>query len=499
MRKNHLLWAAVSALLFLASFLPPLRQSGTAALAFLPLFILTFDSSSPGRRLFWTTLVNGLLYYGILLSWLLNYDVGLYFVVLVMMSPVFSIYFLALRGLTRRSGHSLVKALAAGFLWIALHQIYRLTPIGSVGFETPFYGSLSLYQAASVSGFIGVAGLVMSLNAALALGFRERAWKALAVPFFFLTLVTCVYFWGKNTGATAPSRGIKVALLQHNLPEDMEWREENPGLIRLQYQRLVEEAGRENPDLIVLPLYTFPDSLLDGLEPFLSDLALRSRSHLVLATHLPVVPADETSVVPNTFKAILEEMGETDFANTALLFSPAGEKVGEYQAVRARPFQDLLEEAVEHTRKDYETLPSPFGPLGILLCYEDVLPEVAQRAVTEGAEILLALSNTGEFTSTHLPDYHLVQDQLRAIETHRWLLRVTPNGPSAVINPRGKIIQKSDAGTEEILTAEAGVEQSQTLFQRYPFWLQALAWIFVAGLAGGNLIFRRRENSGGKF
>ncbi|MBI2167599.1 MAG: hypothetical protein HYU34_05080 [Candidatus Omnitrophica bacterium] len=491
MKKSRFLLSASSALLLLSGFLPPLRQTGAAWLAFVPLFVLAFDPACRSRWLFWHTLAVGLLYYGMLLSWLLDYDAALYALILFIMGPAFPIYFLALRRLTRRLENSLLKASAAGFLWIALHQIYRLTPIGSVGFETPFYGSLSLYQAASVSGFIGVAGLGMSLNAALALSIRRRTWKAFAVALIFSMLAAGVYFWGKNAGTPLPSRGIKVALVQHNLPWDMEWREDNPDLIRSQYQRLVEEVGRKNPDLVLLPLYTFPDSMLDGLEEFLSDLAVRSHSYLVAASHLPVEPADEPSRVPDPFKGILEEMGEAGFANTALFFSPTGEKIGEYQAVRARPFQDLLEEAAEHTQMEYQTISSPFGSLGILLCYEDVLPEVAEKAVRKGAEILLALSNTGEFTATHLPDDHLVQDQLRAIETHRWVLRVTPNGPSAVINPRGQVIQKSGLGTEEILFAEVGVERDGTLFQRYPFWLQALAWIFVAGLAGGNLILRR--------
>ena len=59
-----------------------------------------------------------------LLSWLLEYDTGLYVLVLLILGPIFPIYFLALRGLTKRPENPLLKALAAGFLWIFPFILY---------------------------------------------------------------------------------------------------------------------------------------------------------------------------------------------------------------------------------------------------------------------------------------------------------------------------------------------------------------------------------------
>ncbi len=477
MRKAYLLLTGASAILFLLGF-PPFPRTGTSWAAFIPLFLLTVQARTKAGPLALSTFCAGLVYYGILFYWLVYYETWLYVLILLIAAPAFPIYFLTFRWLTSKIETAFARSLTASFLWVALYQVYRLTPIGSVSFEAPFYGSLGAYQIASVSGFIGFAGLQMGLNAALALGLVKKNWRAFGSALTFLILVSAVILWGKNRLRPSPEAPeVKVILLQHNLPFDMEWREENPDIIQSRYEALAEEARRRNSQLIVFPLYTFPDKLLTDLEGFLSRLALRGHSHLLLATHLPTVPGE------GAFSDFLLEIGEAGFVNTAFLYSPEGEKMAAYEAIQARPFQDLLEEALQLRAPEYELLPSPFGKLGVLLCYENVTPEVARKAVEKGAEILFALSNTGEFSTTHLPHYHLIQDQLRAIETHRWLVRVTPNGPSAVMDPQGRILQKSRVNEEEIIEGAVGRSGETTPFQKFPWALAMVSWICV-GVVG---------------
>lgn len=101
--------------------------------------------------------------------------------------------------------------------------------------------------------------------------------------------------------------------------------------------------------------------------------------------------------------------------------------------------------------KETQVLLTPLGELGILLCYEDTVPGRAREEVKKGAEILVAISNIGHFTKTVLPDHHLYQDQLRAIETGLPVIRVSANGYSAIIDPRGRIIKQSELGKQQIL------------------------------------------------
>jgi len=136
-----------------------------------------------------------------------------------------------------------------------------------------------------------------------------------------------------------------------------------------------------------------------------------------------------------------------------MLYTPDVGLTGHYRAVQAPPLGDPQ----ETTADEYKVLDTPVGKIGILLCYEDTTPKLAREAVAEGAEIIIALSNPGHFTKTHLPRHHLFQDQLRAIESGRFVARVSASGYSALIDPRGRLLNKSKLDHEEILQVIAGL------------------------------------------
>jgi apolipoprotein N-acyltransferase len=63
----------------------------------------------------------------------------------------------------------------------------------------------------------------------------------------------------------------------------------------------------------------------------------------------------------------------------------------------------------------------------------------------------VALSNPGLLQETTVPYYQFFQDQIRAAETGLPLIRVSPNGYSALIDRTGTVVQKTKLGVEEIL------------------------------------------------
>jgi apolipoprotein N-acyltransferase len=174
---------------------------------------------------------------------------------------------------------------------------------------------------------------------------------------------------------------------------------------------------------------------------FFLDLARETNSGILVASQIP--------------KTEGQTVLQSGFMNMAVLYSPDGEIAGQYQAVQPPPFAGS-KPIREHTSPEYKVIDSPLGKLGILLCYEDSIPVVARKAVKAGAEILIALSNPGFFTTTHMPYYHLKQSQLRAIESGRQVIRVSANGYTAHIDSTGKVLQKSRLSTKEILYVEAG-------------------------------------------
>jgi apolipoprotein N-acyltransferase len=379
------------------------------------------------------------IYYGIGNYWLLYYQLSLFLAITVVAAAVVTLYFGLYHWLTRKSRSASFKILCAFALWPLLPYLVRLTPVTTALFEAPFYGPLEFFQIASFIDYSFLGALLLAFSLAVVLYPRKRGLKS---ALWIMILSACLgglYVWGHarlQAGAQPSPRPIKVALIQHNIPVSGEWRFDHPDEIRTRYQTLALKAAAAKPDLIIFPLYDFPDDPLRK-PAFFESLAKETGAHILVASHIPEVPD--------------QSIFEHGYRNVAVLYAPDGRMLGSYQSVEKAPG---FSPVTEHNAAEYKVLDSPWGKLGILLCYEDSKPEFARQASRLGARLLIALSNPGFFSKTHMPWYHLIQDRLRAIETKLPLLRVSSNGYSAQIDPLGRFIQKSELEKEEILFAK---------------------------------------------
>lgn len=461
MKKQDWFLVGLSALLLLAG-LHPLELTWLSWFSFLPLFLIYLDPHCRRRDLVLSALTVGVIYYGIGLYWLLYFDARIYGLAFLIVFPTFTLYFFLLSLVTSKIKNTLLKILAAPFLWLVIHQIYALSRLGTIAMDVPFYAALPFLQIASIN-FLILPAFIVGLNVSLAFLINKKGRIGTALVIIFALGLTGIYFWGNNRLREKPmdprlkhaeptarhrmskrpsaagltgvgmttSTSPKFALIQHNFPVSGVWRVEHAIFIRAEYRRLALEAAKGNPDLIIFPLYSFPDDVLRNPE-FFEGLAKETHTWILVATYIPQNPGQSIT---------------QGFFDAALLYSSEGKLIDHYQAIQAPPFRDIQ----EFTGKEYKILETPFGKLGILLCYEDALPNLANKAVQRGADFLIALSNPGHFVSTHMPYYHLLQDQLRAIESNRWLIRVSANGYSAIIDPFGQIIQKTTLNKQQIV------------------------------------------------
>lgn len=422
-------------LLALALFLSGLQPFPGTLLswfAFVPLFLIFLDPKISQRELLIHTLTVGFLFYAIGLYWLIYYQAWVYAVVLLILAPTFSLYFFLLKLIAQKIPDNGLKILAAPLLWIALQTLYAQTPLGTLATETFFYGPLPFLEIAAVIPFFVFGGILVGLSMAAASLIKERSTGNLICTLVFVSLVGGIYFWGSARLSDRDSAfSVRAALVQHNLPIDGIWNLDHPAEIRSKYRELGLKAAESHPQLIVFPLYNFSDDILREPDFFLN-LAQETGSFILAASYIPNEPGG------NVWNG---------YYDTAVLYSPEGRIAGEYRAVERPPFRKTH----ELTDEKYHLLETPFGKIGILLCYEDSRPKTARLARQEGAEVLIALSNPGHFLTTHMPYYHLMQSRLRAIETGLPLVRVSANGYSAVIDSRGRLMAKSELNREEIL------------------------------------------------
>ena len=78
--------------------------------------------------------------------------------------------------------------------------------------------------------------------------------------------------------------------------------------------------------------------------------------------------------------------------------------------------------------------------IGVLLCCEDMAPEISRQLVRQGADVLVTLANGMSFNSEVALKQHLAISQFRAVENNRYFIRCSSNGVSCMVSPTGKIL-----------------------------------------------------------
>jgi apolipoprotein N-acyltransferase len=137
-------------------------------------------------------------------------------------------------------------------------------------------------------------------------------------------------------------------------------------------------------------------------------------------------------------------------------------------------------------------LPATALRLGALLCFESMQPDLAREAARQGADVLVNLSNDVWFGDAQAARLQLDSATLRAVENRRYLVRAASTGFSAVIDPHGRTLTRSDFDTYEVLESTVRASHARTPYQR---WGDSLAWIVVAGVAAVSLrlFFKRAD------
>ncbi len=135
------------------------------------------------------------------------------------------------------------------------------------------------------------------------------------------------------------------------------------------------------------------------------------------------------------------------------------------------------------------------GPrLGVMLCYEDMVPEAAHSLARAGAAVLVSLINGSAFTQPLTLAQHRMLAQLRAVECRRCLLRCAATGETCLISPTGRVLAMLEPQTRGVLAADVPLLDATTP----AIWI-GNAWPAACG--GGALALalgrRRRGHSAG--
>ncbi|MFA5319693.1 MAG: apolipoprotein N-acyltransferase [Candidatus Omnitrophota bacterium] len=432
-----------SALLLAVSY-PPFNLWPAAWLAFIPLFNAVEGKS--GRQTAVTFLCCGFLFWLGTIAWLSAVTLP----GMLLLCGYLALYFACfgfLFSFSRRLSQAFSPLFLAGG-WIALEYLRSrlLTgfPWALLGHSQ--YLNLPAIQIADITGIWGVSFSVMVFNAAFYPVFSGRlaldaAAKRIAPA---LVCVMAVLTYGLFSLFTPPISGdLRIALIQANIPQKLKWAVSSRDFIINKFLGISAEAViKDNPDLVIWPEASFPE-LMGRDSEFYSKLRDSVREW----------------EIPLLFGAVSQEDG--GYYNSAFLLSSGGELSGEYRKVHLVPFGEFIP-----FRKTFGFL-GTVAPIGdffpgrefkiftlngndrdkkvkqhkfaVLICFEDVFPDLSRRFVREGAGFLVNITNDAWFGRSGAPFQHLQSSVFRAVENRVWVVRAANTGVSAVIDSKGKI------------------------------------------------------------
>ena len=401
---------------------------------------------------------------------------------LVTVAPAVVVFTLCYRAAAHRHGASM--AFVAGAAWagteFARVELGIGDPFGLLGYsQVPFS---SLVQIADVTGVYGISFAVAAANAALAevwlasRGDARPAAAAGALATALAAVLLCLGYEAMRDDPEAEGPPQRVAVAQANLDLGTQWRQELYGRNLTEHLQLTHEVLTPKRPAVVV----WPESAMTF---FVEDEPLYRQS---IASVLG--PADVELLAGGVH--VEDRAGTPRYYNSAFLLRPSGEVAGRYDKEHLLPFAEyfpfgsiaVLKREFGRVREFTPGRPTPplktrIGAAGVVICNEAMFPRIVAERVSEGAELLVNLSNDSWLGDRQFSLQALDMARMRAIEQRRDLIRASTAGPSAIIDASGDVRAMTEPFTRGTL---AGTVHPRVQRSFYASVGDAFAMCFVA-------------------
>jgi len=131
--------------------------------------------------------------------------------------------------------------------------------------------------------------------------------------------------------------------------------------------------------------------------------------------------------------------------------------------------------------RDVEVFPFGEHRIGVMICYEDILPGFARKLASRRPNVIVNVTNDAWFGETAEPYLHLTLSVLRSVESRVMLVRSTNTGVSAVIDPVGRLVGQTSLHDAEVLEAELVMMPGGTVYERIGDGFSYLLLLLLAG------------------
>jgi apolipoprotein N-acyltransferase len=376
--------------------------------------------------------------------------------------------------------------IAVPCLWVGMEYFRTLSefafPWSDLGYSQAYY--LYILQIVSVISVHGLSLLIVVVNVLLWQLLRNTLSPERRLTAFFASvgIIAALVAHGWIVTPAYPKPGsYGVTLLQGSVPLDIKWSEGSRDYVVGLYDSLANTVAADSSRLYIWPETAVPCYMTHDRTCRLTVGEIARRTH---AYHL-------VGAMGVTF----EKDNRQRHFNSCYQFSPAGEMERRYDKVKLVPFseqapyQDYLPFLKQEFLRHYLTFIDNYGVqwwsdfhpgndsslvfvlpdarYAVLICFESTFPEFSRRAIREGADFLVGITNDTWFGSSVGIHMHSRIFITRAVENRCWAARVANTGLTFIVDGYGHSWGSVEPYQVAALTGKVGFLDDFSVFTRY--------------------------------
>ena len=352
-------------------------------------------------------------------------------------------------------------------IYVLLEEVRNRFPFGGFGWvriaytqaDAPFSKIAAIGGASALSALTVLLGLILFYAA-------SKKWSKITVlPFLFLLLPI-------NVSAFETTN---VLMIQGNVPQmGLDFNSRAKAVFNNHLEVTQDELKKDsNVDFVL-----WPENSVD-VDPFKNSDVKQSLDSIQKPLIIGAIVDKGNSILntsilwggefpPTYVKQHLTPFGEyIPLRSLASLISPYTDRVKDFEPGQKQVFFKVKEAVI--------------APV---ICFELVDDELLHKAAIS-SNILAVQTNSATFGMSAESAQQLEMTRIRAIEHGRNIVSVSTTGYSAIIDSKGKVLQKTSMGTTDSIRAEVGLIDAKTPRDT------AGDWALVGVLFGLFLIARR--------
>lgn len=465
--KSDRLARSLLAGLLVAAAMPPW---GWWPLAFvgLAMFSSAERAAHSSRRRFLTGLIFGCGWFFPAMSWMWFLTAPGYVVAVLIFAALHGVVsMIAVRPgarsttlFTAPAGHALVEAFRLSF------------PFGGVPLATLGIAQVAgpLRHVASLGGVVLITWLTWQIGALINRG-HPRTRRSRHVRQLIIAACVLVYVVGLvDPNGSDTGRSLRVVAIQGGGPQGTLAINTNPRDVVVRHLEATRRVDTPGDNDQPIDLVVWPENVID-VDDF------------EISVEFTEVVAEARRLDAPIAVGITEDVDAQSFTNAQVIVTPEGAIHDRYDKVRRVPFgeymplRDLLKtlgapvdqvprDAVAGTGLAY--LDIPMGAVderaSVAISWEIFFGGRVREGVEAGAGFAINPTNGSSYTWTVLQSQQVASSRLRAQETGRWVVQVSPTGFSAFIDPEGNVYDRTGVSEQVVLDRVIQMRSGDTIY-----------------------------------